>query len=154
MHKIFVSACLLGEAVRYDGGDCRRNGRLSRWRDEGRLVALCPEVAGGLSVPRAPAEIQPDGRVITIRQDDVSEAFATGAEAVLEACRQQGVHIAILKEGSPSCGSHLIHDGAFSGNRIAGQGVTTRLLQANGIRVFSEEELDAAAAELARLEAG
>jgi len=145
MQKILVSACLLGEKVRYDGGDCAQNSNiLARWQAEGRLVALCPEVAGGLPVPRPPAEIQADGRIINIENEDVTTAFEQGANRALELCRQHHIRIAILKEGSPSCGSSLINDGSFSHNKISGQGVTTRLLEANGIRVFSEHEVDQA----------
>lgn len=152
MHKILVSSCLLGEAVRYDGGDCRQGGMLLRWQSEGRLVAVCPEVAGGLPIPRAPAEIQADGRVLTIRQDDVSTNFADGAQTALELCRRHGISMAILKEGSPSCATHRINDGRFNGNKVAGKGITTRLLEAHGIRVFSEHEVDDATVHLAQLE--
>lgn len=144
MKKILVSACLIGEKVRYDGGDCRQRGLLEQWQAEGRLVVICPEVCGGLPVPRAPAEIQPDGRVINIEHEDVSEAFERGAKRALALCQQHGIHIAVLKEGSPSCGSAKINNGKFDGTKISGQGVTTRLLEANGIRVFSELEIEVA----------
>lgn len=115
-------------------------------------MSLCPEVAGGLPVPRAPAEIQPDGRVLTIQLDDVSTRFAEGAQSALDLCLRHGIRLAILKEGSPSCGSFRINDGRFAGNKIAGEGITTRLLREHGVQVFSEEALDAAAAALAALE--
>ena len=57
MQKILVSRCLLGQRVRYDGGAHGPFSLLEHWQQEGRIVALCPEVAGGLSTPRAPAEI-------------------------------------------------------------------------------------------------
>lgn len=140
--KILVSACLLGEKVRYDGGDSRQTGLLETWQAEGRMIPLCPEVAGGLPVPRPPAEIQPDGRIINIEHEDVSDAFERGARKALELCKKHGIQIAILKEGSPSCGSSLINNGNFDRTKIPGKGTTTRLLEANGIRVFSEKELD------------
>ena len=142
MKKILVSACLLGEKVRYDGGDSRQTGLLETWQQEGRIIALCPEVTGGLPVPRPPAEIQPDGRIINIEQEDVSSAFERGARKALELCKAHGIRIAILKEGSPSCGSSLINNGNFDRTKIPGKGITTRLLEANGIRVFSENQLD------------
>jgi len=146
MVKILVSACLLGEKVRYDGGDSRQVGLLETWQAEGRVIALCPEVAGGLPVPRAPAEIQTDGRIINIEHEDVTNAFEHGAQKALELCKKHGIQIAILKEGSPSCGSSLINNGNFDHTKIPGKGTTTRLLEANGIRVFSENELDQVAA--------
>jgi len=146
--KILVSACLLGEKVRYDGGDSRQAGLLETWQTEGRVIALCPEVAGGLPVPRAPAEIQTDGRIINIEHEDVTDAFERGATRALELCRAHQIQIAILKEGSPSCGSSLINNGNFDRTKIPGKGITTRLLETHGIRVFSESELDQVAALL------
>jgi len=151
MMKILVSACLLGEKVRYDGGDSRQTGLLEQWRDDGRLIVICPEVAGGLPVPRPPAEIQSDGQIVSVEGVDVTAAFELGAQKALELCREHNIRIAILKEGSPSCGSSLINDGHFSHTKISGQGVTTKLLEANGVHVFSEGELEKAAAFFSRL---
>ena len=141
MQKILVSACLLWEKVRYDGGDCRQGGVLQKWLEQGRLVALCPEVAGGLPVPRPPAEIAAGGRVLRQGGEDVTAAFVAGAERAVALCREHGIAMAILKEGSPSCGSHLINDGSFAGVKIAGEGVAAALLRRHGIRVFSERQL-------------
>jgi uncharacterized protein YbbK (DUF523 family) len=161
--KILVSACLLGERVRHDAGHkASEHSALQRWAEEGRLVPVCPEVAGGLGVPRPPAEIQGPGGgpavlagtapIHTRHGQDVTGAFLAGARAALAAAERHGIRIAILKEGSPSCGSSLIHDGTFAGVRIPGMGATTAMLRAAGIEVFSETEIDAAAARLAELE--
>ena len=158
--RVLVSACLLGRPVRYDGrGAPRVHPVLARWQAEGRVVAICPEMAGGLPTPRPPAEItHGDGgarvldglaRVIDITGADVTTPFVTGAQAALDAARQHGITLAVLKEGSPSCGSGYIYDGSFSGQRLAGQGVTAALLAAAGVRVFSEQEFDAADAAAA-----
>ena len=148
MEKVLVSACLLGERVRYHGGDARiGHPTLRRWHEEGRLVPLCPEVTGGLTTPRPAAEITvtPEGRrVLTAAGQDVTGAFERGAEAAADACAAHGIRIAILKDGSPSCGSRSIHDGSFSGRRLDGEGVTTARLRAAGVRIFSETEIDAA----------
>src|SRR5438445_3550130 len=162
MIKILISACLLGERVRYHGGDAAlSDGILDRWRREGRLVPFCPEVAGGLPVPRPPAEIQGAGgrsvlqataRVVTSGGADVTEAFVAGAQAALHAARREGARIAVLKDGSPSCGSREIHDGAFDGRRKAGAGVTAELLHGAGLRVFNEHELESAQRYVAELE--
>ena len=153
MRKILISACLIGEKVRYDGGDCRQGGIIQAWLDQGRLVALCPEVAGGLPVPRLPAEIA-DGSGRVLRQDgkEVTAAFTAGGEQALALCREHGIGIAVLKEGSPSCGSSLINDGSFTGVKVAGEGVTAALLRQHGIHVFSERQLDEAMACLSALE--
>lgn len=146
MIRILVSACLLGDPVRFDGrAKTVRDSRLDRWAAEGRLVPLCPEVAGGLPVPRSPAERQPDGRVLDDQGVDRTAAFQLGAQRALEAAQAHGCALAILKEGSPSCGVARIYDGTFTKQPLAGQGLTTERLKAHGIAVFSEGELDEAA---------
>lgn len=152
MQKILVSACLLGERVRYDGGSCPQQGtHWERWQREGRLVPLCPEMAGGLDCPRVPAEIHGE-HVINADGADVTGPFQVGAQQALMLAREHGIRMAILKEGSPSCGSHRINDGSFSDRKVAGQGITAALLEANGIRVFSEEQIGEAAQFLNQLE--
>jgi len=162
MERILVSACLLGQPVRYDGTGRRSDDRLfQRWREEGRLVAFCPEVRGGLPVPRPAAEISGglggdvlDGRASVLTRDgaDVTRYFVEGARQALDQACSHGIRIAILKEGSPSCGSGRVFDGTFSGRPVSGDGVTTALLERNGITVFAEDALDAVAARLADLE--
>jgi len=150
MKRVLVSACLLGERVRYDG---REKGSehpvLRRWLAEGRVVKVCPEVEGGLPVPRPPAERQPDGRVVMKTGLDVTGAFTRGAAEALRLVKAHGLTVAVLKEGSPSCGSGFIYDGSFSKTQLPGEvGETTRLLRANGVRVFSELQWDEADAAL------
>ena len=159
MEKILISACLLGAKVRYHGGDAASaHPKLRQWLEEGRLVPICPEVDGGLTTPRPAAEIVGPGgggavvaRAAFVRTTygvDVSAAFLSGAALALETARRHGARLAILKDGSPSCGSSFAYDGTFSGKRVSEAGVTTAVLQANGVRVFSESEIDAAAAYL------
>jgi uncharacterized protein YbbK (DUF523 family) len=153
MGKVLISACLMGENVRFDGKNShKRSEIIAKWQECEVLVVLCPEVTGGLSVPRLPAEIQPDGRIINIEKEDVTDAFEKGAQKALALCKENNIHVAILKEGSPSCGSLCINNGAFDRTKIPGQGMTTQLLEANGIRVFSEERVEEAEVFLNRLE--
>ncbi|MBV4489373.1 DUF523 domain-containing protein [Pseudomonas oryzicola] len=158
--KVLVSACLLGQAVRYDGRTSGYPELLQRWQVEGRVVPLCPEVAGGLPTPRAPAEIpggqgaavlDGDVQVLTVTAEDVSAQFIAGAQQALELVRRHGIRVAVLKAGSPSCGNRLIYDGTFSGVKVAGEGVTTALLRRAGVQVFSELELEQAEQALAGL---
>ncbi|MBP2703121.1 DUF523 domain-containing protein [Microbispora sp. RL4-1S] len=162
MERILVSACLLGSRVRYDGGAKTSDDEvLTAWRAEGRLVSFCPEVEGGLPIPRPPAEIEGGAggaavlsgaaRIRTPSGDDVTAAYLSGAQQALAVARSFGIRVAILKEGSPSCGSLRIHDGSFRGRTTPGQGVTTALLEANGIRVFAEDRIADAARHLADL---
>lgn len=161
MHKVLVSRCLLGQRVRYDGGAHGPFGLLQRWQQEGRVVPLCPEVAGGLPTPRAPAEIAGgqgaqvlDGYlpVLTVDGEDVTAAFITGAEQALALVAQHDIRMALLKARSPSCGNREAYDGSFSGTQVVGEGVTAAALRRAGVRVFSEEELMAAQAFLAVLD--
>ncbi|WP_252273604.1 DUF523 domain-containing protein [Pseudomonas subflava] len=162
MEKLLVSRCLLGHRVRYDGGAHGPYDLLQQWQDEGRLVPLCPEVAGGLPTPRPPAEI-PGGQgggvlegrlpVLTDAGEDVTAAFVAGAEIALRLVRQHGLRVAVFKARSPSCGNTHNYDGSFSGTLVEGEGVTAALLRRHGVRVFNEGQLAEAAAELARLEA-
>ena len=161
MQKILVSRCLLGHRVRYDGGASGPFDQLQQWLDEGRVVPLCPEVAGGLPTPRAAAEI-PGGQgaqvhdgqalVITSEGEDVSVQFLSGAYQALELVQKHGIRIAILKANSPSCGNLLTYDGTFSGVKVGGEGVTAALLMRHGVQVFSELELPQAAQALATLD--
>ncbi|MEU3017033.1 MULTISPECIES: DUF523 domain-containing protein [unclassified Nocardiopsis] len=165
MRKVLVSACLMGRRVRFDGrAKPVDDATIERWRAEGRLVVHCPEVAGGLPVPRPPAEIEPGadaaavlaGRA-TIRTPegtDVTEHFVSGARAALATARAQGVAVALLKESSPSCGLREVYDGTFTGRRVPGGGVTAHLLRENGIAVFNEHEVAEAAEALRALDTG
>lgn len=133
------SACLLGINCRYDG-QSKPNERVMELSKKAVLIPVCPEQLGGLSTPRPPAEQKGD-KIFTKEGKDVTEGFNNGAQQVLKLIQLFGIKEVILKQGSPSCGSGRIYDGTFSGNKIAGDGVTTKLLKANGIKVISEEEL-------------
>jgi uncharacterized protein YbbK (DUF523 family) len=154
VHKVLVSACLLGQPVRYDG---QSKGIVSDWLQtlgaEGRALAFCPEVAGGLPTPRPPAERQGE-RVMTASGLDVTAEFARGAALALATCQQQGIRFALLKEGSPSCGSGRIYNGRFEGLSVAGEGMATALLRRHGIAVFSEDQLPELASALASAACG
>ena len=155
MVRVLVSACLMGERVRYDGKKLHYNSSiLKKWKDEGCVVPFCPEVAGNLPVPRPPAEIikgtgadviEENTGVFNINGQDVTESFIRGAEKALAVARKMQITIALLKDGSPSCGKTSIYDGSFSKVRRPGNGVTTALLEKNGISVFSENEIKKAA---------
>ena len=145
MKKILVSQCLYGDKpVRYDGKTKEeRDPRFIRWKEENRLIPVCPEVDGGLPVPRTDAQRIGD-QVITRDGRDVTKEYCRGAEIALERALQEEVLCAVLKEKSPSCGSNKVYDGTFEGNLIDGQGITVQMLREAGVRVYSEEELDLA----------
>ncbi|ARU49612.1 DUF523 domain-containing protein [Sulfurospirillum diekertiae] len=141
--KILISACLMGENVKYDGGNNALHVKmLEAWKEQGVLVPLCPEVLGGLSVPRPPCEVLEGTNTVVCKSgEDVSEAFAKGARESLKIAQEEGVCMAILKARSPSCGKDVIYDGTFTSTRVNDSGITCKLLRENGIAVFSEEEL-------------
>ncbi|QDP02697.1 DUF523 domain-containing protein [Thalassotalea sp. PS06] len=142
MEKILISSCFLGNKVRYDGeSKSLMHPQLQTWKDEGRLVVICPEVAGGLSVPRARAEQSKD-LVFDEFGNNVTEQFKRGANEALRLCQQHNIRYALLKEFSPSCGGRMIYDGTFSGTKVRGMGVTAKLLSQHGIDVFSEESVE------------
>lgn len=141
MTRYVVSACLAGQACRYDGGSSP-NPMVCELVRTGQAIAVCPETLGGLPVPRIPAEIR-DGRVLSRDGTDITEAFMQGAQKALYLATEAGCSEAILKARSPSCGSVDIYDGSFSGKKIPGEGVFARLLREAGIPVRTEETPEA-----------
>ncbi len=146
---ILVSGCLVGENCKYHGGS-NDHPAVRQYLQGKEYLTVCPELLGGLPVPRPPVELQGGGgkafwqgqaRAMAKDGQDCSAQFAAGANAVLQLCLEQQVQLVILKEASPSCGSSQIYDGSFCGGKIPGQGVCAALLQANGITVISEDQL-------------
>jgi len=138
MEKIIVSACLLGEKVRYDGTGKRVEGIIGLSRKY-ELIPVCPEVLGGLPIPRPRSEIR-EGRVFAIDGRDVTDEYRSGAGRVLKICLESGATKAILKARSPSCGKGRIYDGTFGGILIDGNGIACDLLLENGIEVYDEND--------------
>lgn len=146
---IAVSACLLGIDCKYSGGNNRNENVIEFVKDK-PFIAICPEQMGGLCTPRNPSEIK-GGRgedvlnkkatVISNTGADVTDNFVKGAVESFKLAELSGVDMAILKNGSPSCGSSRIYDGSFSGVKISGEGVTTALFRKNGIKVISEDDI-------------
>jgi uncharacterized protein YbbK (DUF523 family) len=161
MSKVLVSACLMGDMVRYDGtANTLCDTILDNWKQEGWIVSVCPEVVGGLSVPRIPAEIiggqaqdvlAGRARIMNRAGEDVTAAFIKGAQQTLELALNQHVACVVLTENSPSCGSSSVYNGHFDGTRIPGMGITTCLLRQHGIKVFSQYQLEQANELLKRL---
>jgi len=161
-----VSECLLGVKCKYNGGD-NLSPAVCEFLKDREYIKICPEVMGGLTTPRPPAEIQPDGRIINKEGRDVTAEFKKGADlalakvygALLRAADERtcvaelgssGILrtldgrevIAILKANSPTCGCSTIYDGTFSGKLIPGYGVTAELFRKNGIRLMTEKDFE------------
>ena len=135
---ILVSACLLGENVKYNGGNnLSEMSHILMNRED--VISICPEVLGGLPTPRIPAERR-NMQVINKAGEDVTTYFERGAQKTLDIALKNGVKIAILQERSPSCGVHQIYDCSFSDVLVDGSGYTTKLLQKHGIKVMTLKE--------------
>ncbi|MBY4894722.1 DUF523 domain-containing protein [Rhodobacteraceae bacterium N5(2021)] len=152
MEKIFVSACLMGARVRYDGrAKTLEDQLLATWRAEGRLLTLCPEMAAGLPSPRPPAEIAPGATAEAVLKGragifdknglDMTHEFTTGANLALELAQSHDCRFALLADGSPSCGSTFVYSGDFDGQRHEGQGVVAARLRAAGVAVYAPSQL-------------
>lgn len=139
--RVAISACLLGAAVRYDGGS-KPIDEVRELAEKVEVVRVCPETASGLPVPRPPAE-QREGRVFLADGRDVTDEFAHGAQLCLDAVRRSPVSLAVLKAKSPSCGVGLVYDGTYSGRLVPGQGVFARRLEEEGICVVTEDTVRA-----------
>ncbi len=137
-YEYIVSACLCGEKTRYDG-KLIVSEKIKKLVDEKKAIMICPEVDGGLSVPRLPCEIQ-DNKVVNTSSEDMTDYFVRGAYKTLETAQKYGIKKAILKEKSPSCGGNYIYDGTFTETLISGEGITARLLREHGIEIISDED--------------
>ena len=148
--RVVVSACLAGVACTHEAEAKTRDWAVQLVA-EGRAVLVCPEVAGGLPIPRPAAEIVGgDGadvlgaraQVISETGEDVTQNYLAGARKAAEAARAAGAQLAILKARSPSCGCGAIHSGTFDGELRAGDGVTAAILKQEGLEVVSDETVE------------
>lgn len=138
VEKILVSACLLGDKVRYDGKD-NYFPFVEKLKRKYEIIPFCPEISCGLGVPRSPAEIVKNA-VKTKEGKNLTKQYEYAADQAAKICKYFGIRIAILKDRSPACGSRTIHDGKFSGNVIDGVGITARRLIREGIKVYAETD--------------
>lgn len=142
MENLLISRCLLGENVKYNGKN-NYNPKVEILKKYYNLIPICPEVLGGLSIPRIPSEIILNTTaVINKESQDVTKEFTLGAKLSLDIAKKYNVKLALLKDGSPSCGSSYIYDGTFTSIKVNGYGITTRLLIENNIKVYNENEID------------
>ena len=140
MENLLVPACLLGENTKYNGKN-NYIPLIEKIKERYNIITICPEVMGGLSIPRDPSEIIND-KIINKKMKDVTEEYNRGAQLALNLALRYNCKKALLKEKSPSCGVKYIYDGTFTKNLINGMGITTRLLSSNNIVVYSENEIE------------
>ena len=144
MEKVLVSACLIGNNCKYNGGNNKKEKIIEYLKDK-EIILVCPEVMGGMDVPRLKSEIvvnEKDLKVINEKGKNVTSFFVKGANIALRRAIANGVKVAILKEKSPSCGYKKVYDGNFSGTKVDGSGVFTRMLLEKGIKILTEEDFE------------
>ena len=138
--KILVSACLVGDNCKYNGGN-NLNERLVEFLAAHEVVKVCPEVLGGLPTPRPSAEIV-DGKVMNTEGKNITKEFSLGAQKAFEIVQKENPDLIILQSRSPSCGIKQIYDGTFSGNKIPGHGLFAELCIKAGYKVLDIEDID------------
>lgn len=136
--KIIVSACLLGKNCKYNGGN-NYNEAIVEFLKDKEVIAVCPEVMGGLPTPRKPSEIVHD--VVTNTEGvSVDNEFRQGAKVAMDLIKDEEIECAILQSRSPSCGTKQIYDGTFSKRLIEGQGIFAEQLAKKEIKLIDSDE--------------
>lgn len=137
--KVVVSACLLGENCKYNGGNNQCPAVLEHIRNK-EVIPVCPEVLAGLGTPRVPIEISGD-KVVTREGKDVTAALKGAVARILAELAEEDVECVILKSRSPTCGVKQVYDGSFTGKLVDGMGVLARALRDAGYRVIDSEDI-------------
>lgn len=137
--KVLVSACLLGENCKYNGGNnyCPKVAEFVRDKE---VVPVCPEMEAGYGCPRTPIEIV-DGVLFDRDGNNVDAPMRRTIAAILARMEDQEIDCAVLKSRSPTCGVRQVYDGTFSGTLKDGMGLFAQGLHAAGIRVIDSEEI-------------
>ncbi len=136
---ILVSACLLGENCKYNGGN-NYNPAVAEYVKGQEILAICPEILAGMGCPRPPVEIV-NGVVMDREGNNVDAALRQGVERAMKMIEKEDIQCAILQSRSPTCGVNQIYDGTFSGTRIDGSGIFAKALQESGYKVIDAEDL-------------
>lgn len=144
--KILVSACLCGRKCRYDGKSA--NNKIIDTLDKNRIIEICPEILGGLTIPREPCEIvggtakdvlKGKAKILSKTGTDYTKEYKTGVEKILKIVDENEIERAVLKQNSPSCGYGKIYDGSFTGKKIRGNGILAEMLGEKKIKILSVE---------------
>ena len=136
--KYAISKCLCGVNCKYNGLNNLDN-KIKELEEKNEVILICPEVFGGLPVPRIPFEIK-NGKAINKEGKDVTDKVLNGCEIAFKMIKENNIDLVILKESSPTCGVNYIYDGTFTHTKIKGSGFLTKMLKEANIKVISNEE--------------
>ena len=137
--KILISACLLGENCKYNGGN-NYSPAVAEFVKEKEVLPICPEMMAGMGCPRTPIEIV-DGVLMDRSGNNVDAAMREAVATAMEMIRKEDIQCAVLQSRSPTCGVNQIYDGSFSGKMIDGSGVLAQALRIAGYQVLDAEDL-------------
>lgn len=139
--KVLVSACLLGENCKYNGGNNYHAAVAEYVKDVG-VLTICPEMMAGMGCPRTPIEIV-DGVLMDRDGNNVDAVMQEAVAKAMELIRQEDIQAAILQSRSPTCGVNEVYDGSFSGKLIPGSGILAQALKEAGYPVIDAEDIEA-----------
>ena len=137
--KILVSACLLGENCKYNGGN-NYNGAVAEFVRGKEILPICPELMAGMGCPRTPIEIV-DGVLMDRDGKNVDTAMREAVEMAMKQLSSEEIQCAVLQSRSPTCGVNQVYDGSFSGKLIPGAGIFAQALKEAGYRVIDAEDV-------------
>ena len=137
--RILVSACLLGENCKYNGGS-NYNEAVAEYVKDKKVLSICPEMMAGMGCPRTPIEIV-DGVLMDRNGYNVDLAMREAIEKAMKIIRKEGIQCAVLQSRSPTCGVNQIYDGSFSGKLIPGSGIFAWALREAGYQIIDAEDL-------------
>lgn len=144
--KIGISACLLGQNVRYDGTAKLQPHIVAFFADKAELVPVCPESACGLGIPRETIRLEGDPYtptlVSTVTRRDITAAMHGWIDGKLKVLRDLGLAGFVFKSRSPSCGYDDTPVWQKDGSALTGQGLFAQALcRAMPGLAFADEEM-------------
>ena len=137
--KILVSACLLGENCKYNGGN-NYSPAVAEFIKGKEILAVCPEMMAGMGCPRTPIEIV-DGVLMDRDGNNVDAAMRKAVADAMDFIRNEDIRCAILQSRSPTCGVNQVYDGSFSGKLISRSGIFAQALKDAGYCVLDVEDI-------------
>ena len=138
--KYAISKCLCGENCKYNGKN-NLDLKIKELEENNEVILICPEVFGGLPIPRIPFELK-NGKAINKEGLDVTDKVLKGCEIAFKMIKENKIDKVILKENSPTCGVNFIYDGTFTHTKIKGMGLLTKMLKENNIIVISDVDFN------------